>query len=145
MEKELIKYNTHGHFSFTRNDSLKDKCNAPTDKIGVYIVYIKGGGKRELIYIGISGRISKTGEIICRKSGLGGIKDRLVNGHQFGKIPRKTSWSTQMGREDIKKIQINWYVTADDLCRDKPRDIERELLSLYLNKHKELPRWNKVK
>lgn len=65
--------------------------NAPTDKSGVYIEYTLKGGKIELNYIGRSGKIEKDGSMFIRKAGLGGIKDRIVNGHQFGKTPRRIS------------------------------------------------------
>jgi hypothetical protein len=43
---------------------------------------------KELIYIGISGRVKKDGSLFIRK---GGMKDRMINGHQFGEEPRKIS------------------------------------------------------
>ena len=39
------------------------------------------------------------------------MKDRIVNGHQFGKIPRYRSWPKQMELDKISNIYIHWFVT----------------------------------
>lgn len=86
----LNEYPNNGSFKFKSTDSLNDVCNAPTNKSGVYIVIAFIGGEQELIYIGRSGKKDKKkGVIVHRKAGLGGIKDRIVNGHQFGKIQER--------------------------------------------------------
>ena len=95
MFDELNKYKQNDHFFLNPKDDLKQVCNAPTNKSGIYIVYALKNGKIELIYIGCSGKIDKDGSMFIRKAGLGGLKDRLVNGHQFGKIPRRISWPNQ--------------------------------------------------
>lgn len=85
----LTKYKNNGYFDFEPDDKLVSVCNAPTNKSGVYLVWNSTcNGNKELIYIGRSGK-KENGKIVHRKAGLGGIKDRLVNGHQFGKLPRK--------------------------------------------------------
>ncbi len=101
MFDELNKYKHNDHFFFKPTDSLTEVCNAPTDKSGVYIVYALKNGKIELIYIGKSGKIKQDGLMLTRKTGLGGIKDRIINGHQFGKIPRRKSWPIQLFKENI--------------------------------------------
>lgn len=77
--------------------------------------------------------------IIHRKAGLGGIKDRVVNGHQFGKVPRKQSWPEQMKLHSIDCLCIYWF----DTQYDDPVMIEHQLLAEYEEQNKELPVWNK--
>ena len=142
MFDELKKYKISDHFFCKSTDNLKNVCNAPTDKSGVYIVYALAKGKVELVYIGRSGKKEKDGTIFIRKAGLGGIKDRLVNGHQFGKIPRHKSWINQMRNEEIEAIDVYWYITHDTKNNDCPRLVENSLLRNHLNTFGELPRWN---
>ena len=47
MFDELKKYKNNSHFFFKRSNELKDACNAPSDKRGVYIVYALSKGKIE--------------------------------------------------------------------------------------------------
>lgn len=144
MFDELTKYQQNDHFFFKSTDNLKDVCNAPTDKSGVYLVYALRLGKIELIYIGRSGKIEDDGTMFIRKNGLGGIKDRIVNGHQFGKSPRRHSWSNQMKFENIEVLDVYWYVTHNKQFQDCPRVLEKQLLQNYLDIYGNLPRWNKV-
>ena len=81
MLEELTKYQQNGRFQFKLQDKLQEVCNAPSDKSGVYLIYAVKKDKRELIYIGCSGKITKDGSMFIRKAGFGGIKDRLINGH----------------------------------------------------------------
>src|SRR5687768_12509401 len=88
MFNELEKYKNAGWFNFKDSDSLKEKCNAPVDKGGIYLIYKIIDAKEILIYIGSSGQRNKDGTLKIRK---GGLKDRLVNGyhpHRFGKTER---------------------------------------------------------
>ncbi len=95
MFDELAKYKHKSHFFFKATDNLIEVCNAPSDKSGVYIVYALVKGRIELVYIGRSGKKESDGTIFIRKANLGGIKDSIVNGHQFGKTPRRISWTNQ--------------------------------------------------
>lgn len=140
MFDELKKYNQNDHFFFKPIDNLGQVCNAPTDKSGVYIVYALKGGRIELIYIGRSGKVEKDGSIFIRKAGLGGIKDRIVNGHQFGKTPRKISWPKQILKENIEALDVYWYVTHNDKFNDCPRILENKLLQKHLDIYGRLPR-----
>jgi hypothetical protein len=118
-------------------------CNAPTDKSGVYIIYALTKGKVKLYYIGSSGKLMDDGSISVRKEGTGGMKDRIVNGYQFGKVPRKYSWPMQMLKEDIEALDIYWFVThSDDYC-DCPEMVESRLLQMHLDVYGKLPKWNK--
>src|ERR1044071_3252823 len=114
MTDELTKYKEHGHFFFQPTQQLRDVCNAPSDKSGVYIIYELRRGKVNLIYIGCSGRQKKDGTMFIRKAGLGGLRDRLVNGHQFGKTPRRISWPIQMTTEGIEALDIYWFATHSE-------------------------------
>ena len=142
MFDELNKYIHHDHFFLKPKDTLREVCNAPIDKSGVYIVYALKSGKIELIYIGSSGKIEKDGSMFIRKAGLGGIKDRLVNGHQFGKIPRRISWQNQMVKEKIEALDIYWYATHNSKYIDCPRKLENNLLKKYYDMNGQLPKWN---
>ena len=138
MFKILEKYKNTGSFDFYQSDSLSKVCNAPTDKSGVYIVWNATDQKdMKLLYIGRSGK-KENGVIVHRKAGLGGIKDRLVNGHQFGKNPRKRIWPDIMVKNNISRLHIEWYNTEED----DPVEIERELISEVLKIRGFLPEWN---
>lgn len=141
---ELNKYKSTNHFLFTIQDSLKNVCNAPTDKGGVYIVYDISNGNNELIYIGSSGQRNEDGSLKVRKGKLGGMKDRIVNGHQFGKVSRKKSWKKQMQLEKIETLDVHWWVTYDNSNKDFPTDIETILRSKYKNTYNRLPKWNRM-
>jgi hypothetical protein len=143
MFDELNKYKGTGHFPFAQTDNLSQVCNAPTDQSGVYLVYTLQDDSTELIYIGCSGRIRKDGSMFIRTAGFGGLKDRLVNGHQFGKIPRRKSWPNQMKIENMEELDIYWYATHNEKYQDCPRELEKSLLKKYFAIYRRLPKWNK--
>ncbi|MBN2165607.1 MAG: hypothetical protein JW717_04970 [Marinilabiliaceae bacterium] len=141
MFDELNKYKNKSHFYFRPSDNLGQVCNAPTDKSGVYIVYALKGGQIELIYIGCSGQVKADGSLFIRKAGLGGLKDRLVNGKQFGE-PRQNSWKFKMVTDKIEALDVYWYVTHDEKIIDCPRILENSLLKKYYDIYGRLPKWN---
>lgn len=141
MFDELNKYKHNDHFFFKPTDSLGQVCNAPTDKSGLYVIYALKDGRIELIYIGCSGKVKKDGTLFIRKAGLGGLKDRLVNGKQFGN-PRRNSWKAKMLTEKIEALDIYWYVTHTDSFVDCPRVLENKLLQKHLAIYGQLPKWN---
>jgi hypothetical protein len=141
MFDELSKYKQTNHFFFKVTDSLSQVCNAPTDKSGVYIIYALKGGLIELIYIGCSGKVKSDGTLFIRKAGFGGLKDRLVNGKQFGE-PRRNSWKTIMQYEKIEALDIYWYATHSDEFIDCPRILENKLLQKHIEIYGRLPKWN---
>ena len=143
MFDELSKYTHNGHFFLKSTDNLKAVCNAPIDKSGVYVVYALKKGKIELVYIGRSGKQEKDGSILIRKAGLGGMMDRIVNGHQFGKVPRRISWINIIKQENIEALDVYWYVTHNAVFLDCPRSIENKLLNKYFDVYGRLPVWNK--
>jgi len=141
MFDELNKYKQNDHFFFKPSDNLGQVCNAPTDKSGVYIIYALKGGRVELIYIGRSGEIKSDGLLFIRKAGLGGLKDRLVNGKQFGEA-RRNSWKQKMVDEKIEALDIYWYATHNEKFIDCPRILENKLLQKHLVIYGRLPKWN---
>jgi hypothetical protein len=143
MLDDLATYKETDHFFFSPSDNLGQVCNAPSDKSGVYVIYALKGGKIELIYIGRSGEVKSDGSLFIRKAGLGGLRDRLVNGKQFGE-PRRNSWRTQMFKENIEALDVYWYVTHDDNFTDCPKILENKLLSGYFDVYGQLPRWNRM-
>jgi hypothetical protein len=146
MFDKMRVYQINDSFTFIPNEKLKIKCNAPTDKSGVYLVFKKDQDEfLKLIYIGSSGQRNKDGTLKTRKSNLGGMKDRLVNGNhsKFGKIPRKKSWPDEMKKEGIPQLHIFWWVTHSRDFTDFPTDIEKELRTIYLTKFPVLPEWHK--
>jgi hypothetical protein len=136
----LSKYKDNNHFFLTADTDLERVCNAPTDKSGIYLIYALKDGYVELVYIGISGKVTKDGSLFIRK---GGMKDRMINGHQFGKIPRKISWKRQIKIENIEALDIYWYVTHNDKFTDCPRILENKLLKKHFEIFGRLPKWNK--
>lgn len=143
FEKILSKYPINGTFRFKQSDKLAVKCNAPTVYSGVYLIFEKD----ELIYIGSSGQ-RRNGELKTRETGLGGMKDRIVNGHhpKFGKIKRKKAFPENMKIEKIEELVFHWFVTFDFVENfDFPTDVEKRLCSLYENEFGFLPRWHKQK
>lgn len=133
MFEILNKYSHRGQFEFHADDNLRIVCNAPTDKSGVYIVWTN----ERLLYIGRSGK-KENGVIVHRKCGLGGIKDRLVNGHQFGKLPRRRIWPEKMKEMGLSMLSVFWYDTEED----DPVEVERLLLAEATYKNGVLPPWN---
>ena len=83
----------------------------------------------------------ENGKIKLRKSGLGGMKDRLVNGYQFGKMARRRSWPIIMENQGISELDVYWYDTETDA----PNVIEKELLEEVEAQFGKLPPWNSRK
>ena len=148
MEEILNKYSLQDSFIYSlpeevetyKLNRLRSICNAPIDKCGIYLFYEFESNR--LLYIGCSGHIKKDGKESVRKSGCGGIKGRIVNGHQFGKDERWKSLPIKMKENGIDKIRIEWYVTWENPIFHSPIYVESCLLQTYLDKHKKLPDWN---
>lgn len=140
---DLEKYSENGRFLFSPKQILREVCNAPINKSGVYIIYDLRDGKEELIYIGRSGKMNADTSIFVRKAGLGGMKDRIVNGNQFGKVPRRISWPNQMIINKIDTLDVYWYVTHDNINNDCPRIVENKLLIKFVEMYNRLPIWNR--
>jgi hypothetical protein len=143
MFDELEKYDEHDHFFLKPESDLRNVCNAPTNKSGVYIVYALKKGKIELVYIGRSGKLNADGSMKHRLTGLGGIKDRIVNGHHLGKIPARKSWINEMKKEGIEFLDVYWYITHTDEYSDCPSVLKKQLLQIHYAIYERLPKWNK--
>ncbi|QHS58835.1 hypothetical protein [Chitinophaga agri] len=140
----LNKYKKQDHFFLKPEQDLQKVCNAPADKSGLYIIYALKKGRVELIYIGHSGKIEKDGSLSIRKEGVGGLKDEIINGMQFGKTPAHIAWKKQMNRENIEALNIYWYVTHDTGYTDCPEVIKRNLLRQHQDIFGAFPKWNKA-
>lgn len=138
MFRYLDQFQEKGQFVFSQNDSLSQVCNAPMHSSGIYLVSAEEISLKNLIYIGISGREGKGGEIIHRQDGIGG---RITKGKQFGQA-RRNSWPLKMKEDGIDKIHVQWYITYGKYDQKIPREIERKLLTI-LSVHRTLPVWNK--
>lgn len=137
----LNKYPIKGKFKFRPDDLLSKVCNIPVkrDYNGIYLFYEMNSGA--LIYIGMSGRNTETGEIIHRKDGLRG---RFLTGTQFGER-RSKSLPIQMRFEHISCLEIYWFVTYGDDSMDIPRPIEKLLIETFKDENENRrPRWNKM-
>lgn len=145
MER-LLKYKQVGSFNFYSAASKKDcfkECNAPSDASGIYLIYGVSGIKEELVYIGRSGELLPDGKIKHRLAGLGGIKDRLINGkYRYSntglKVTRYIFWKERMATDGFEKLKIKWFVTHSAEYLDCPVTIEADLISTYR------PKWNRL-
>lgn len=138
MYKELKKFKTQNTFSLSQNDQLETVCNAP-ESSGVFLVYAIDGEERELIMVGSTGTVQNDGTL---KSKNGGLYDKIVNGHQFAKTPRKFSWINQMKLENIERLEVSWYETFNEKNKAIPTAVEGQMLQNFLDENGRLPRWN---
>ena len=147
MTEILKKYKETGNFKFKISDSLKEMAyDVPNRQSGVYLIYDATGKNKNLIYIGSSGHIQNDGLLHTRISGGGGIKDRIINGHQFGNSKehkRYLSWPKQMGIDKIDCLEIHWFITYNCDFKDSPSYVEHLLLHEYYTEYKKLPKWTK--
>jgi len=139
MFDELKKYKSNNHFPLLPNGNLEKVCNAPKTGCGVYLVFALKKGKIDLVYIGSSGKIQNNGTL---KQRIGGLYDRIVNGYQFGKIPRKISWIQKIKKEGIDGLDIYWYETFNEEIKDIPAFTEAILIQRYFDINLRLPSWN---
>ncbi len=139
MYKELKKFTTTGSFTFTSDESLEDKCNAPESGSGIFIVYEVKGEEKELIMVASTGTVQNDGTL---KSKNGGLYDKIVNGHQFAKTGRKYSWPAQMKSEGIELLEVHWYDTFNAKHKVIPTFVEGQVLQNFLSENERLPKWN---
>jgi hypothetical protein len=134
---ELKNFKVSDKFSFTTADSLEDVCNA-SDGSGVFLVYAVGTEK-ELIMVGSTGTVQNDGTLKIKN---GGLREKIVEGHQFAKTGRKYSWPAQMAKEAIATLEVVWYETFNDATKGIPTAIEGQVLQSFLDENGRLPRWN---
>ena len=139
MFDELKRYKNKSHFFFAKEDELENVCNAPKDKNGIYLVYELKNGRIELVYVGSSGKVQNNGKV---KQGNSGMYDSIVNGHQFGKIPRKKSWKKKLKDENIDALDVYWYDTFNSQTQDIPGFVEATIIQRFFDLNERLPRWN---
>jgi hypothetical protein len=137
MYKELKKFKVSDSFSFSTTDSLEEVCNA-SEGSGVFLVYAVAEEK-ELIMVGSTGTIQNDGSLKIKN---GGLKDKIVEGHQFAKTGRKYSWPAQMAKESISVLEVVWYETFNDKSKAIPTAVEGQVLQNFLDENGRLPRWN---
>lgn len=145
MNEILKHYIDKGHFEFCPTDDLKEVCNAPKDKSGIYI-WTDIETDRTL-YIGSSGRISCDGELQTRKSNGTGLHGRLVQGNQFKKelgqkLKRNESLPKMLLKHNIRRIKVEWYVTWSELHKHIPSYVEAILIQKHFDQFNNLPKWN---
>ena len=148
FDTELKKYKNKGSFSLRpyQSETLNNKCNAPNDKGGVYLIYKVVGKQEILIYIGSSGQRDKDGNLKVRQ---GGMKDRLINGYhpnRFGetrRIKRQRAFPLQMVKEGILELKFYWWVTYDNEISVFPTDVETTLREKYRKNFNKLPDWHR--
>jgi hypothetical protein len=137
MYKELKNFKVSDKFSFTSDDSLEQVCNA-SEGSGVFLVYAVAEEK-ELIMVGSTGTVQNDGTLKIKN---GGLKDKIVEGHQFAKTGRKYSWPAQMKKEDISLLEVVWYETFNDDTKGIPTAVEGQVLQNFFDENGRLPRWN---
>ena len=139
MFDELKKFKTNDHFFVMKNSALEKVCNAPKTTSGIYLVFALKKGRIELVYIGSSGKIQNDGSIKHRE---GGLYDRIVNGHQFGNIPRKISWLNKINEEGMDGLDVYWYDTFNNKTKDIPAFVEAVIIQRHFDIYNKLPDWN---
>ncbi|WP_367769757.1 hypothetical protein AB3G33_11945 [Flavobacterium sp. WC2421] len=137
MYKELKKFKVSDSFTFTADDSLEQVCNA-SEGSGVFLVYAVADEK-ELIMVGSTGTVQNDGSLKIKN---GGLKEKIVEGHQFAKTGRKYSWPTQMVKEDISTLEVVWYETFNENSKGIPTFVEGQVLQNFLDENGRLPKWN---
>lgn len=142
MFEILKRYKSQNHFFFSVDDKLDNVCNAPKNGSGVYLIYQIKGDDKTLVYIGSSGKVSKKGAIQHRKSGKGGIFDRIVNGKHSDGVKRNKAWKNIMIENSSDKLEIHWYETFNEETKDIPAFVEATLIQDFFNLHDRLPIWN---
>ncbi|EIA07530.1 hypothetical protein [Flavobacterium frigoris] len=137
MYKELKNFKVSDSFTFTADDNLEQVCNA-SEGSGVFLVYAVGDEK-ELIMVGSTGTVQNDGSLKIKN---GGLKEKIVEGHQFAKTGRKYSWPAQMAKEDIRTLEVVWYETFNDTSKGIPTAVEGQVLQNFMDENGRLPKWN---
>jgi len=136
MFSELNKYKNNGHFFFEKGRNLKDLSKEVPDLSGVYYILRLSRGKIDLVYVGKSGTIRQNGKF--KEQGLNG----RLNNKQEG-IKREDFFNNKCEKENIKALDIYWFVTFDNKNHDLPGFVEGTILQRYFEVHGKLPLWNK--
>ena len=70
----LNKYQTKGSFTFLKGERLSSKCGTIPNEPGVYLIYAIKNMKKELVYIGASGKMNQNGTFKIQK-----LRKRIQN------------------------------------------------------------------
>ena len=89
--------------------------------------------------VGSTGTVQNDGSLKIKN---GGLKEKIVEGHQFAKTGRKYSWPAQMAKEDISTLEVVWYETFNDKSKGIPTSVEGQVLQNFMDENGRLPKWN---
>ena len=123
MFDELRKYKQTGHFFFKPTESLTEKCNAPSDKCGVFVIFALKGGRIELVKIGSTNLDENLLDQI--------IKEQLL-------------LKSKLQQEKIEALDIYWYVTQTNKVVDDPNKVMGIVVKTHTMINGKAPRWNSV-
>jgi hypothetical protein len=136
MFDETRKYKNNGHFFFKKGDKLSEVSKGVPELPGVYYIVRLAKGRVELVYIGKSGTITRSGQ----------FKDQLLKGRINNKqdgMKRQEFFDKKMIEENIDGLDIYWFVTMDKSNNDLPGYVEGLLLQRFFEVQGRLPLWNK--
>jgi hypothetical protein len=133
MFDETKKYKETGHFFLRSDGDLEASCNAPKSGNGVFIVNQLKHGRIDIVLIGSSGKIQKSGSLKRTDS----LFNCIVKDPQFG-----ISWISKIKNENIDGLDIYWYVTFNQKTKDIPSFVQSLLLQKYFEIYGRLPDWN---
>jgi hypothetical protein len=133
MFDETKKYKETGHFFLRSDGDLETSCNAPKSGNGVFIVNQLKHGRIDIVLIGSSAKIQKSG--LLKKTDS--LFNSIVKNPQFG-----LSWINKIEKENIDGLDIYWYVTFNQRTRDIPFFVQSLLLQRYFELYGRLPDWN---
>jgi hypothetical protein len=133
MFDETNKYKETGHFFLRSDEVLETSCNAPKSGNGVFIVNQLKHGRIDIVLIGSSAKIQKSGSLKKTDS----LFNSIIKDPQFG-----LSWINKIKKENIDGLDIYWYVTFTQRTRDIPFFVQSLLLQRYFELYGRLPNWN---
>lgn len=132
----LEKYHLTGTFTFKVGERLVSKCDNIPNEPGVYLIYAVKKNKKELVYIGASGKMNQDGSFKVQK-----LKKRIQN-MQNSSTRRQTYFENKIKELSLDWIEVKWFVTYLNEHSDLPLNIEGTLLQMHFDKFKVLPLWN---
>lgn len=132
MNELLDNYPEKGEFMF---DALVNLLKAASDvsaSPGVYIFQAIWEDRKELVYIGSSGRVLQDGS----------MKKQMLNGRIIRPSHRE---KFEFGFKTLKvqSFEVRWYVTMNDGISHIPGYVEGALIQAFYDKHGQLPMFNK--
>ena len=136
MFDEIEIYENKDHFFYKKGNSLEEQSIDVPDLPGVYYIYRLANGRVDLVYIGKSGSILQSGNLVEQM-----LRSSIIN-MQDG-MKRQEYFDEKMDAENIDGLDIYWYVTMDKNHNDLPEYIAGMLMQTYFDVHGKLPPWNK--